>query len=301
MGFFDSLIAPPLPEPSQRESGEEMPTGGMAQPSIQHAFGEAAHSATKHKPQEETHVAKDEEERLATRKNTKGTARQYMTARNGSVGRSARYMSPKGKTSTRFASMTARDAEEEVAQRRKEMRHRASARNSARKAIESARQAPIPTTRPAPAQWRKFPSGHSAAKSANGSGQSSSQLDDAWEAAGEELAGHPPRAQEQRIHQPKFGSERPMTAKERAYQLEKQMEIRAKKKLADMREYEKERRAIHKYEMKQKELDYMRKNPHKKVNPHDELVQKQMKAKEIRERLQMVQERERAWRERIMA
>ena len=255
--------------------------------------------------QEEGHAPRDEDERRASYLG----AHRFNTARGGSssgqlTGSSARYASPKGKASSRFQAMTARDAERDAADRAKELKRRESARLTARKA--SASRTPLPSSRPPPAAWRKLPNGQSLADMhVAGRASASPQLDELWEKAEDSSyhLGLPPQPQEQ-LQEPVYGSERQPTAKERRFQADKMEQIAVRKRLIALREQEKERKAIFKYEARQKELQHYRKAAQR---PKNELKASQDKAKEIRERLnekmrqEMEQEREEAWKQRATA
>jgi len=213
----------------------------------------------------------------------------------------ARYASGKGKASSRFQAMTARDAQREEMDRQHELTRRETARKTARRAALN--RTPLPSSRPAAPAWRKYPGGRSAAISASTFGDGDvdwhgkSQLDELWENAWDpnwlERANIPqPHEQAQET----YGSQRPLTAKERQYQAEKMDEIEARKRLQRQKDYAKERKAIAKYEARQKELEHYRKAQQK---PKSDLKLSQEKARAIRERLNQVQEREKAWRERV--
>eukprot|EP00322_Chrysochromulina_rotalis_P030235 CAMPEP_0115883034 /NCGR_PEP_ID=MMETSP0287-20121206/29341_1 /TAXON_ID=412157 /ORGANISM="Chrysochromulina rotalis, Strain UIO044" /LENGTH=129 /DNA_ID=CAMNT_0003339189 /DNA_START=12 /DNA_END=401 /DNA_ORIENTATION=+ len=127
----------------------------------------------------------------------------------------------------------------------------------------------------------------------------SEQIDQVWEEVEIQHLSHqlglPPQPQHQ---EQIYGSQRPLTAKERRMQIEKMEEIAARRHLREHKEYEKERRAVAKYEMRQKELQHYRKAQQR---PKDELKEKQAKARELQGRLSAVRERELAWRERVTA
>jgi len=307
MGLLDGLLGPPsvmppTPPPGAPARPRSPPSSDGSSNSEQQCptgSGDTKQRplpqqrAVKQAPQlEEGNIPKDEEERRATTRAGAGRGR-YHTARGGVTGSSSvRYASAKGKASSRFQAMTARDAEQEAAERARELRRRDSARRTARRAASS--RTPLPSSRPPQAAWRKLPSGLSAAERSSGA----PQLDDLWAQVEQQVTGlgGPPMPQEQ--DETVYGSQRPLTAKERQYQAEKMEEIAARKRLIQMREQEKERKAVAKYEMKRKELEGYRKAA---IRPKSELKAEQERAKAIRERLNAVREREQAWRERVTA
>lgn len=287
-----------MPQPSP--AADTLPTGGDPQPkkheaSLQPQPAPSAPLKKHAQQQEEGSVAVDEEERRAKRR--AGGGGRYNTARGPVTGKSygttARYASSKGKASARFQAMTARDAEREARDRAREMSRRESARKTARRAALN--RTPLPTTQPVQPAWRKYPMGQSAA-----AGDPGQQLDDVWDQVEQEYAmtrfGLPPQPQEQTKQT--FGSQRPLSSKERAYQIEKMEENAARRRLHQLKEQEKERLAIAKHEARQKELERYRKAQQR---PKNELKENQARAKAVRDRLGAVQERERAWRDRVAA
>lgn len=194
-------------------------------------------------------------------------------------------MTGKGKHSARFSAMTARDEAAEHGQRQAELSRRASARFSARRAALN--RTPLATTKPKAAEWRKYPSGQTPGEQ---------PVDQVWSEVAEAYEGRPPQPQEQ--NQQVYGSQRPLSAKERQYQIEMAEERRARKRLQAIKEQAKEKKAIQKFTEKQRELAYMR-GKAKMAKPSTEGYARKHKAKEIRDRLQAVQERERAWKERV--
>lgn len=295
MGVFDHLMgsaspmwAPPLPAtPALRGPAEDakhpLPTGAHAAAGLSAG---AAPAKMKQPQADESALPVDEGEQKATRRHGGG---RFATARGTGKG----YMSPKKggtKQSARFAAMSAREAEAERAKRQHELTRRESARRSARKAIES--RPLLPTTSPPPAQWRKYPAGRPGAV----------QVDHVWEAVDEAYeeereaagrAGRPPMKQVQRREA--YGSQRPLSAKERQYQLEKQLENRARRQLDAWKADQKEKAALRKHEQKERELTFMR------APTKSDLRLKKERAQELRNRLYAVQEREAAWRQRIAA
>ena len=217
----------------------------------------AGHTGAKHRQRDEGVVPNDYEETTTIRRARSGggyssrfaTARgkQYHTSRTTRVERG--YMSAKGKESRRFAAMTQRDLETEWSERQSELSRRESARKSARRAALN--RTPLPTTKPAPQNWRQWPGGR----------PGTVEVDDAWayaEANYEaelEQRGRPPLPAKQSSKQ--YGSSRPMSAKQRRLQVESMMENRARKRLQMLREQEKERRAGQKLEETEVRLAHM--------------------------------------------
>jgi hypothetical protein len=131
------------------------------------------------------------------------------------------FMGPKGKLSSRYVAARQNDLSEERSQRLADTARRASARVSARRMHMTAALQPLITSRPGAQRWREQPDDWKYEK-----GQMSLHAHTLWDRC---EAGLPPAAQSQ-VRQRLNGEE--MSAKERAEQLERQLEIRERKRLA---------------------------------------------------------------------
>ena len=178
----------------------------------------------------------------------RSTSTHRKRSSRGAASARSRYMdstSTRGKASSRLAAMTARDEAAELAARKAFITARISARRSARSASEQFRASPLPTTsRPSP-EWRKYPDARPGVGDTN-------QL---WAAAGS--PGSPPQAQHQ-DEKPVYGSQRPLSAQEQRFQMEKSMERKARKRIAELKAQERERLAVEELESKRRRHDLLR-------------------------------------------
>ena len=185
---------------------------------------------------------------------------------------SSRYLSSTSRGSTRvserLAAQTAREEERERQEKAAVMSARLSARNSARAASARFRRSPLPTTSTPSPEWRKWPDAppgqrdvNSLWKQLNETRQASAAFsaimrEHREQAPGPNL-GSPPQPQQQ-SEEPLYGSRRPLSAQERRFQLEKSMESKARRRLAELKAKERERLAIEELETKRRKHDRLR-------------------------------------------
>ena len=174
-------------------------------------------------------------------------------SRVGSGSPSARhYMTPRTKVSTRLKAQTARDAERERHDRAAVASARQSARLSAKHMHATARERPLKTETPPPQHWRQWPSGTPEARDVN----------HLWAEAEANALGTAgsitPQGQSPASPQPLFGSQRPLSTKERGYQLEKAMEQRARRHMQELKAQAMEQEAVEELRSKHRRTERLR-------------------------------------------
>lgn len=236
----------------QRMASEEQPTGALAEKS-----GGAAPSKHRIGFEDEGMVPGAEEEG----KPRNGGGLRAATVRGASM--RGGYMTPKGRVSRGFAVMTERDALAEKEQKRADTSRRLTARRSARNTSNEAKLRPIVTSRPKPQRWNKQPDDW---KRESKDAEAFS-VDRMWAEAEKEMratAGRPPTKQIQ--SHALYGSQREMTERERAYQLESQIAARERMRLTALREKQKEKLANEKLAQDQRGMEWYRKQKERQIS-----------------------------------
>lgn len=261
-----SVATEPLVAPDVEKAFTAPPVPARSDDGVRSGGDTKQHGAMEQKQRgelEEESVPGQEDEGRPTTAGRGGGGR-FATARAGASGSTPGFMTSKGRLSTRYTMMSARDAALEEVEKEEEKTKRLAARKGARKTHRMAALHPLVTSRPKPQRWVKR-----ADDWKREAEQACLEAHHVWgevpkEAQKIAAAGLPPRPYAQVKSKVQGGA---LSEQERAYQLESLLANRERKRLAAVKARVKEARANEQYDENRRRLEWYHTQREKAATP----------------------------------